>query len=300
MMFNEKQVKKVDAPACKLGESPMWHSGRNSAFWVDILGNAIFEYKLDDGAVKQYAGSRMISLICQVDGNDNLLVAGAQGGIGTYNLESHELLLISDLERDWENHRCNDGAVDCFGNLWVGTTHVDHEPGAGDLYRVSGSWHATKKIERVSIPNGMCWSADRKTLFHTDSPTREIKAYRNDVATGEITFDRIAVQVPASMGFPDGISMDTAGTIWVAIWGGSGVGGFNSVTGELAHWIPMPVPHVSSCAFVGPALDRLLVTTAQKEMSDEQLAQYPDSGSTFLVEMAVSGLPTHDCQLPIA
>lgn len=299
MILDENRIRKLDAPVCVLGESPMWHSERGSAFWVDILGNTIVEYKLDDDSIKQYAGSRMISLICEVGGNSDLLVAAAQGGVGIYDLESYTLSLIADLGRNWENHRCNDGAVDCLGNLWIGTTHIDHEPEAGDLYRVSEAWHETKKIERVSIPNGMCWSADNKTLYHTDSPTREIRAYRNDASSGKITFDRVAVQVPASMGFPDGISMDTAGMLWVAIWGGSGVGGFDSNTGELKHWIPMPVPHVSSCAFVGPKLDRLLVTTARKEMNDEQLAQYPDSGSTFLVEMDVPGLPTHVCQLPI-
>lgn len=299
MKFDAKRVKKVEAPACILGESPMWHSGRGSAFWVDILGNTIMEYKLADGRVTSYTGSGMISLICQASGNNDLLVAAAQGGVGYYDLESHALSLISDLGRDWENHRCNDGAVDCLGNLWVGTTHVDHDPGAGDLYYVSDTWRAEKKIERVSIPNGMCWSADNQTLYHTDSPTREIKAYRNDAATGQITFDRTAIRVPESMGFPDGISMDAAGTIWVAIWGGSGVGGFNSLTGELEHWIPIPAPHVSSCAFVGPQLDQLLVTTAQKELTNEQLEQFPQSGATFLVDMEVAGLPTFDCQLPM-
>src|SRR5690606_31330997 len=115
--------------------------------WVDILGNTITEYKLDDRLVKQYDGNRMISMICQASGNDEQLVAGAQGGVGTYDLTSHELSLIADLNRDWENHRCNDGAVDCFGNLWVGTTHIDHEPDAGDLYCVSGDWRVAKKIE---------------------------------------------------------------------------------------------------------------------------------------------------------
>lgn len=241
----------------------------------------------------------MISLICQVDGNSDLLIAGAQGGVGMYDLELHKLSLITGLGRDWGNHRCNDGAVDCLGNLWIGTTHMDHKPDAGDLYRASEAWSATKKIEHVSIANGMCWSADNKTMYHTDSPTREIRAYRNDAAAGRITFDQVAVKVSALMGFPDGCSMDTGGTLWVAIWGGSGVGGFNANTGTLEHWIPIPAPQVSSCAFVGPELNRLLVTTARKEMNDEELAQYPDSGAAFLVEMDVPGLPTYACQLPI-
>lgn len=299
MIREEKRVRKLDTPPCLLGESPMWHSGRESAFWVDILGDTITEYTLDGGLVKQYDGSRMISLVCQVGGNNGLLVVGAQGGVGIYDLESHELSLISDLGRNWENHRCNDGTVDCLGNLWIGSTHMDHEPGAGDLYRISDTWKATKTIEQVSISNGMCWSADNKTLYHTDSPTREIKAFKHNAVTGEITFDRMAIQIPASMGFPDGIAMDAKGTIWVAIWGGSGVGGYNSLTGTLEHWIPIPAPHVSSCAFVGAKLDRLLVTTAQKEMDDEQLARYPDSGHTFLVEMEVPGLSTYNCQLPV-
>lgn len=298
MIVEENRVKKLEVPGCILGESPMWHSGRGSAFWVDILGNTLVEYQLGDGLVTQYKGSRMISFVCPVGGTNNLLVAGAQGGIGTYDLRSQELSLISDLDREWENHRCNDGAVDCLGNLWIGTTHMDHEPGGGDLYRISDAWQAEKKIERVSISNGICWSADNRTLYYIDSPTREIRAFRHDAVTGKVAFDRLAVKISASMGFPDGMSMDVAGTIWVAIWGGGGVGGFNPISGAMEHWIPIPAPHVSSCAFVGPHLDYLLVTTAQKEMDDEQLAQYPDSGCTFLVAMEVPGLPTYDCQLP--
>src|SRR5690606_10563769 len=129
------------------------------------------------GLARRYPGSSMISLICQADGNDELLVVGAQGGVGCYDLKSQALSLMSDLGRDWECHRCNDGAVDRAGNLWIGTTHVDHVSGAGDLYRVSESWNAVKKIERLSISNGICWSADNNTLYHTDSLTGEIRAY---------------------------------------------------------------------------------------------------------------------------
>lgn len=299
MILDIKRVSKLDAPTCILGESPMWHSGRKQAFWVDILGDTITAYNLDDGLVKQYDGAQLISLVCQVEGNNELLVAGARGGVGFYNLESHELSLISDLNRSWENHRCNDGTVDCLGNLWVGSTHMDHEPGAGDLYCVSDAWRVSKKIEQVSISNGMCWSADNETMYHIDSPTREIKAFKHNAVTGDITFDRVAVQIPASLGFPDGMAMDAKGTIWVAIWGGSGVGGYNALTGQLEHWIPIPAPNVSSCAFVGPELDCLLITTARKEMDEKQLARYPDSGQTFVVKMEVPGLPTYNCRLPI-
>src|SRR5690606_31899124 len=107
MIVDTKRIKKVDAPACMLGEGTMWHSGRRSAFWLDILGNSIFEYRPDDGTVKQYAGTQMISLICQVSGNNDMLVAGAIGGVGMYDLQSQRLSLISDLGRDWDDHRCN-------------------------------------------------------------------------------------------------------------------------------------------------------------------------------------------------
>src|SRR5690606_18043132 len=134
MTLNGNRIEIVDTQPCILGESPMWHAGRKSAFWVDILGNTITEYKLHEGLVKRYSGNQMISLICQARGHHEQLVVGAQGGIGTYDLISHEMSLISNLNRSWENYRCNDGAVDCLGNLWIGTTHVDHKPEAGDLY----------------------------------------------------------------------------------------------------------------------------------------------------------------------
>src|SRR5690606_19046228 len=168
-LFDRSRIKQLISPACILGEGPMWHSGRSSAFWVDILNDSIFEYKVDSEVITQYKGNSMISLLCQADGNDAVLVVGAQGGVGVYDLDAQELSVLADLGRNWETHRCNDGGVDCLGNLWIGSTHMDHAPGGGDLYRISDAWCAAKKIEQVSISNGMCWSADNGTLYHTDS-----------------------------------------------------------------------------------------------------------------------------------
>jgi len=290
----------LNAPATILGEGPMWHAGRGSCFWVDILGNSIFEYNLDDDRLVRYTGRRMVSLICPVFGDDNFLVIGAQGGVGIYDLTTHEITVASDLGIVWEHHRCNDGAVDCYGNLWVGTTHINHDPEGGDLYRVSGNWTEDKKIEKVTVSNGMCWSPDNRTMYFIDSPTKEVRAFRCDAETGVITFDRIVIKVPDGMGIPDGMCMDAKGILWIAFWGGGGVGGFDAATGKLEYWIPLPVPHVSSCAFVGPNRDQLLVTTARKGLSEKQLAEFPDSGRTYLVAMNVPGLETYDCRLPIA
>src|SRR5690606_34246383 len=110
---------------------------------------------LDRDALTSYRGRGMISLLCQAEHVQDVLVVGAQGGVGMYDLNSQALSVVSDLGRDWGDHRCNDGGVDCLGNLWVGSTQMDHAPGGGDLYRVSAGWKAEKKIEHVSISNGM-------------------------------------------------------------------------------------------------------------------------------------------------
>src|SRR5690606_11114071 len=139
-------------------------------------------------------GRQMVSLICPVFGDDNFLVIGTHGGVGIYDLTTHEITVASDVGIVWEQHRCNDRGVDCYGNLWVGTTHINHDPEGADLYRVSGNWTEDTKIEKATVSNGMCWSPDNRTMYFLDSPTKEVRAFRCDAETGLITFDRIVIK----------------------------------------------------------------------------------------------------------
>lgn len=282
---------------CVLGESPMWHNERQSCFWVDIEGCMIYEYSLLSKTCSQYQLASRVSLIVKSDVADELIL-GLQGGVARFNLVTEALSIITaDLNADWKTYRCNDGGCDNMGRLWISTTELKHKTDDGALYCVDQNAKVSKKLDKLSISNGMAWTADNKRLYHTDSVTGAIKSYFYDELTGDLEFERIVVQVPLEKGLPDGIALDAEGKLWIALWGGYGVGRFDVNSGQMVDFIDIPAPNVSSCAFVGEALDRMIITTAKKEMTENDLKEFPQSGHIFIVEPGVTGAPVFNCAL---
>ena len=99
------------------------------------------------------------------------------------------------------------------------------------------------------------------------------------------------------MGTPDGMAIDEEGMLWIAHWGGFGVYRWNPFTGEHLDTIEVPVPNVTSCAFAGENLDQLIITTAQENLTEEQMKKYPQSGDVFLAKPGVKGVKAFKCNL---
>lgn len=283
-------IETLISPANLHGEGPIWHSGRQSIFWVDILSSQIIAYSWDRKELTSYPDAPLVSAVFEIEGQRDTLIAVLQGGIARYELTTNSYQIINDLNLDWKETRGNDGAVDPSGNIWFSTTHVDHLEEQGDLYCLLSNGVVKKVLERVSISNGPCWSPDTKTMFHTDSSTRVIKSYLLENHLLKEASQQVLIS--ENEGFPDGMAMDRNGVLWVAIWGGFAIHGYDMTSGRLVSKIDLPVPNVSSCAFVGPNLDYLFITSSRKGLSDLELKQYPESGRTFLVPMETSGVET--------
>ncbi|MET6998278.1 SMP-30/gluconolactonase/LRE family protein [Chitinophaga defluvii] len=281
---------------CGLGEGPLWHKQRNSLFWVDILAGRLFEYNWTTAQVQQWEVGHMISLVVPGKNKEEVILC-MQGGVGRFNLLSGQLSPVTDLGLDWTTLRCNDGICDNQGRLWIGTTEIDHAPAGGILYCIDAAHQAHERIPDVTISNGMAWSLDNKRLYHTDSVTHEIRSYIYKEETGEIIFEKVAVKVPEEKGTPDGFTIDKEGMLWVALWGGFGVGRWNPDTGEMIGFVEVPVPNVSCCVFAGEQLDHLVITTARKELSEQQLREYPDSGNVYMIKPGTNGVEAFDCVL---
>jgi len=277
--------------ACTLGESPLWHAARRSCFWADIEERKMFEYRWAEKTIRTWHLPERISLIRQ--GKNNELVLGLQGGIYTFNLYSENLTQVTALSENWQTHRCNDGAFDSMGRLWIGTMQLNPSEGFGSLYCISSSNTVEKKIAQVTISNGITWSADNTRMYYIDSATKQVDVYFFNEATGEITFEKTAIKIPAELGLPDGMAMDEKGCLWIALWGGYGVGRWDVNTGEMIGFVKIPVPFVTSCAFVGNNFDELLITTASQGMDEAELKKYPQSGYVFTVQTNVKGLPVY-------
>lgn len=277
------------ASQCILGESPLWHAERKSCFWVDIENGILYEYNWLKKTTRSWKFNHRLGLVLQGQGNKLILALDAK--IASFDLETEKLEWLVDVDTD-PQIRCNDGACDSQGRLWVGTMHLEQKHEAGALFCIDNNLKIHKKVSNTTVSNGIAWSLDNKRLYFIDSPTQAVQSFIFHEKTSEIIFEKNVITIPKEMGSPDGMALDEEGMLWIAQWGGFGIYRWNPCNGELLDRIDLAVPQVSSCAFVGENLDHLLITTARENMEDEDLKKYPQSGDVFLVTVGVKGLLT--------
>jgi sugar lactone lactonase YvrE len=164
-------------------------------------------------------------------------------------------------------------------------------PHCGALYCLDADLTVHRKIERVSISNGLAWSPDQRTMYFVDSPTRVVGAFDYDKSSGEIANRRVAVRIPDGMGFPDGMSIDEEGMLWIALWDGAAVRRWNPANGELLDTIPLPVTRPTSCVFGGENFDELYITSARSRLDEQTLTGQPLAGGIFRCRPGVRGGP---------
>lgn len=274
----------LDARAT-LGEGAIWHPVEKKLYWVDIEGRELHIYDPATGRDRELPTGEKVGTVVPVQ--DGGVLLALQNGIHKMSLPGGELTFLVDAEKD-SAIRYNDGKCDPAGRFWVGTIAGQ---GEAALYRVNRDGTIHRQLDNITCSNGIVWSADKKTMYYTDTPTMEVMAFDYDDATGSISNPRVVITVPGDMGGPDGMTIDSEGKLWVAHWGGSCVARWDPLTGELLQKIEVPGPHVTSCAFGGEGLDTLYITTARDGLSEEQLRNYPLSGGLFAVKPGVSGVP---------
>jgi sugar lactone lactonase YvrE len=163
----------------------------------------------------------------------------------------------------------------------------------GSLYAFDGK-AVTKLLDKVTISNGMAWRPDYKTFYYIDTPTREVRAFDYDLDHGVIANPRVVIYVPQELGWPDGMTSDMKGNLWIAMWGGFKVTRWNPNNGDLLEQIPVPAVNVSSCVFGGRDMNELYITSARKGLDESTLKQYPLTGGVFRLETHIEGMPTFE------
>ena len=273
----------------QLGEGSIWHPKESKLYWVDIEGKSLHVYdpelKVDR---KLELGSRVGTIVPVESGG--VLVA-LQSGIHYLNTNTGELSLVNNPLRDTTNLRFNDGKCDPSGRFWVGTLALDSRKKGGVLYRMDKDKSVTVMLDSVGVSNGIVWTEDKKTMYYNDTPTGTIQGFDYDDKTGKISNRRVVVQIPKGGGWPDGMTIDADGNLWVALWGSGTVAKFDPRTGKLLQKIIVPAPNVSSCAFGGKNLETLYITSARVKLTEDTLKKYPMSGGLFSVKPGVRGVP---------
>ena len=289
---------KVDllfASQCILGESPLWHAERKCCYWVDIERGILYEYNWSFKTTRTWKFNKRLGLVRE--GKNNQLILALDAGIARFDLETEQVSPVVDIESPTSENRCNDGACDSLGRLWIGTMHLQHKKNAGALYMIDANLEVQKKISNTSISNGIVWSLDNKRMFYIDSPTQVVQSFIFDKNSGEIIFEKNVIKVPTELGTPDGMTIDEEGMLWIAHWGGFGVYRWNPHNGKLLDKIEFPVPQVTSCTFAGENLDYLIITSARENFKKEELQKYPESGNVFCVKPGVKGILMNKCLL---
>ncbi len=268
-----------------LGEGPAWDEKTQTLYWVDILGKRI------------YAGGEVLTELddyigCLAPTQNGHLIVGKRASFMDFDPATSQQTVLVTLPESATN-RMNDGKCDPAGRLIAGTMDMNETDPTGSVYSYDGKSNRVL-FRDVTISNGMAWSADHKTFYYIDTPTCEVRAYDYDVKTGEIANRRKAFDVPKSLGWADGMTSDTEGNLWIAMWGGAQVTRWNPNTGQLLEQIPVPALQSSCPVFGGKNRNELYVTSARKGMSESDLSKYPLSGGLFKVETKYEGMPTFE------
>ncbi|ALS26677.1 SMP-30/gluconolaconase/LRE domain-containing protein [Paenibacillus sp. 32O-W] len=277
-----------------LGEGPVWDEERGAIVWVDILEKRIWEYRPADADLTSYQLDQYVGAAALTESGGLLLAM--RHGFYAMDRDTEKLRALGDPEADRPANRFNDGKCGPDGRFWAGTMSMGDKPGQGALYRLEEAGRIIRLVEGVSTSNGLDWSLDGRTFYYIDTPTREVAAFDYDRETGRIERRRTAIRVPEEDGYPDGMTLDAEGKLWIAHWGGSQVTRWDPETGRKLDALALPVPLVTSCAFGGEHYDELYVTSARVGLSTETLEQHPLSGGLFRFRPGVKGRAPFRCR----
>ncbi|WP_299920657.1 SMP-30/gluconolactonase/LRE family protein [uncultured Pelagimonas sp.] len=269
--------------SCTLGEGPLWHPGRQSLFWFDILGHRLFEHTGSDQ--REWTFDRAVSAAGWID-NTRLLIA-SERDLFVFDVESATQTHVVDLEADNPLTRSNDGRADPKGGFWIGTMGYECEPGAGAIYRYYKG-ELRKLFDGISITNAICFSPDARYAYFTDTATKMIKRVVLDESGWPAGDAEPWLDLTSEGLNPDGAVVDAAGNFWNAQWGASRVACY-SPEGAFIEAVEFPALQISCPSFGGPDLETLFATSAATGLGDED----PLRGQTFVKQVSARGQAEH-------
>jgi len=279
----------LDAQAA-LGEGPVWDPDAGCLYFVDIERGLVHRYDPDTQASRSHKVDAMAGAVALTVSGDLLLAV--RDGFARLDPDSGRVRPIACVEADRPDLRMNDGACDPAGRFWAGTMAIDERHGAGALYRLDPDGRVHRMVDEVTISNGLDWSNDGRLMYYVDTPTQSIDVFDFDVATGAIANRRSLARVPGEDGSPDGLTVDADGYLWVALWSGGAVYRY-APDGRLDRVVTVPVAYPTSCAFGGPDLRDLYITTAARALTPDERQGEPLAGGLFRCRPGVQGRPAN-------
>lgn len=281
----------------RLGEGAFWCPVEQAVYWLDIaMPSALQRFTPADGRHDRWPMPEMISAMAKR--RDGTLLVASQSGLNIFDPKQPDLRGVANPEAAQPGNRSNDGAPDAKGRFWLGTMQNNLGPKAeeipitqksGALWRIEPDLSASAVVTGLGITNGIAWSPDNRTLYVIDTMEQTIFAYDFNLDTGTVGNKRVFNDVK-DLGYADGSCIDAEGYLWNARWEGSAVVRI-APSGKIDAVVPIPATRVTSCAFGGPELDTLYVTTSRLGLDAETLERYPQQGGLFALKPGVKGLP---------
>lgn len=273
----------------ELAEGPVWDADHERLLWVDIAQGKVLCGRLREEHVEVIEERCFAGPVAAVvpTADRGLLVTLHRGFAAVASdgaLRTGRAVLPES-----EDSRFNDGGCDPLGRFLVGSMSLDGRERTERMYRLDAAGAVEVVDDGLTLSNGLAWSPDGHTLHHIDTVPGIVWSRAYDPASGAMGPRRVQLRIDD--GAPDGLCVDTSGNLWIAVWGAGQIRCFDGA-GEHVATVEVEAPHTSSVAFVGPARDRLLVTTARADLSPAQLDAYPLSGRLFLADVGARGLPT--------
>jgi sugar lactone lactonase YvrE len=271
-----------------LGECPVWSADERALYWVDINGPSLNRFEPARGTNSAWPLPQAIgSFALRSRGG---FVAALRDGIWFVDRQGTLERKIAAAPYDPAHHRFNDGRADAQGRFWVGSMNEKRDANSARLYRLSTDLDLVPMLDDMMISNGLGFSPDGRTMYHSDTPARTVRAYDFDGARGALSNGRVFAHFAGEDDRPDGAAVDSEGCYWSAFYRGGKLVRFSPQGVRLAEYaVPAMCP--TMCAFGGDDLRTLYVTTARQMREADELARLPQSGGIFAMRVDVAGMP---------
>lgn len=272
--------------AAELGEGPVWVERDRALWFVDIKKQLVHRFDPANAERHSWRAPEQIGFLFPAERGG--FVAGLKSGLFHFDPAGGEFELIARVDADNTGNRLNDGVVDPSGRLWFGTMDDAERAKSGAFYCFAAGAVRHTGIGGIAITNGPAVSPEGRILYFVDTLRGTIEAaeIRGDGTLGE---RRPFVRIDPSEGHPDGPTVDSAGCVWIALYGGWEARRY-SPAGELMDRVRFPVSNVTKIAFGGADLKIAFATTARQQMKPEQIAEQPQVGDLFSFEADVAGM----------
>lgn len=278
-----------------LAEGPVWHDDR--LYWVNINEGRLYRHSPTDDSTTHWDVGSVLGVALPAAGGW-WWTARERDCAWLHETTGKVVPIAASITPNVPtNLRFNDGFCGPDGHPWVGSAALDGTRETASLYRADATGALNLALPNTTLSNGLGWSPDNTRFYYVDSLAHNLSVFDYDQTSHQISNRRILREFPRDGRVPDGLSIDAAGHIWLAIWGGSVVLHLDGQTGALIDQVDLPVTQVTSCTFGGPDGKTLYITSARTGLDEAELQRQPFAGSIFQVATDSHGLPPTLCAL---